>query len=233
MTHSLTGIFAFSLPLGVALWVLFQGVIKPGIFVMLPGPWQSALRPNAGAPQWGRARVWLGVALAVLLGAISHVGLDEFTHDYGFAANTWPTLFATPTFLAHQPLYKLLQYGLGMLGSLLCMGWVWRAYRRGPQIPWQTRDFRRLALIALGIIALCGLGTAYGLHYARILTGSLWFRVALVHSVAASLVSLGLGSILAGIMAYLLLSLRAKRPRTVAAEASVSALAIKASVDGR
>jgi hypothetical protein len=199
MNHSVVGIFAFSLPAGLAVWVLFQLVVKPGIYSILPAPWQAALQSYSGRPQWRHGRVWLLAALAVLLGAISHVGLDEFTHDYGFAVNTWPQYFGTPTFLAHQPLYKLLQYGLGIFGSLLCLGWVWRAYRRGPRVAWQPADRAVLLRLGVGIVGLCGLGSAYGLHHARFATGPLWIKLAVVHSVAGSLVTLGLGSILLGL----------------------------------
>ncbi|MEU2619192.1 DUF4184 family protein [Streptomyces sp. NPDC007157] len=130
-THSFTGVFTvdvlFSWAL-VALWVL----VREPLVALLPRTRQG--RPAAllrcGAP---RARAGLSVAarwyVSAVLGALTHVVWDAFTHH-----DRWGTRLIPPIGrnVAGVPLYTLLQYGTSAVAAAVLAVFVLRALRRAP-----------------------------------------------------------------------------------------------------
>ncbi|MFJ3642239.1 DUF4184 family protein [Streptomyces sp. NPDC090108] len=131
VTHSLAGVVGVDVLIAwtlVAVWLL----VREPLVALLPRARQG--RPAAllrcGAP---RARVravsvarWYGCAV---LGALTHVGWDAFTHHDRWGSRVIPALGED---LAGMPLYTWLQYGSSALGALVvALFWV-RALRRVP-----------------------------------------------------------------------------------------------------
>ncbi|MFJ9349566.1 DUF4184 family protein [Streptomyces sp. NPDC101237] len=144
-THSLTGVLTvdvlFSWAL-VALWVL----VREPLVALVPrdrqgGP--AALlgcgRPRArpGVPAAAR---WYGCAV---LGALSHVVWDAFTHHDRWGTRLVPAIGRD---VAGVPLYTLLQYGTSAVAAGVLAVFVLRALRRAPDgepagVPWlSARD---------------------------------------------------------------------------------------------
>src|ERR1700735_1069593 len=80
-THSVDALLTFCLPVGLAAYWLFQGVIRRPLLELLPTAaylrWQGPT-PRAdykSLKQWGLA------ACGVLGGAITHLVWDAFTHE--------------------------------------------------------------------------------------------------------------------------------------------------------
>ena len=70
--------------------------------------------PPAGGTLWH-----LGVtAAALLIGALTHIVWDSFTHGIGFAVQTFPQLKTT---LLGWPAYKYLQHGSTVVGLFLLL----------------------------------------------------------------------------------------------------------------
>ncbi|WP_298743767.1 DUF4184 family protein [uncultured Microbacterium sp.] len=136
----------------VALWYL---VLRPAvreltprpIAARLPGEWDAtgsaawsavrASRPGAERPLWGRPLVWgISVTVSLLLGVLSHIAWDAFSHEGRWGLSVFPSLAQQWGPLAG---YKWVQYGSGVGGLLLLavFGGVW--LRRRP-----TSDVRRV-----------------------------------------------------------------------------------------
>lgn len=125
-THTPLGIVTVDVPLGLALWGLWRSIERP-LHDLAPKPlrarWTPARRPSP----------WWAVALALAIGAASHVGWDEFTHPGRFGATHLAVLAASyPSPLGPLPGYQYAQYASSVLG-LLAIAWV--ALRRTPVAP--------------------------------------------------------------------------------------------------
>ncbi|MGW7420814.1 DUF4184 family protein [Streptomyces sp. NPDC054813] len=130
-THSFTGVFTvdvlFSWAL-VALWVL----VREPLVALLPRTRQG--RPAAlvrcGAP---RARAGLSVAarwyVSAVLGALTHVVWDAFTHHDRWGTRLIPAIGRN---VSGVPLYTLLQYGTSAVAAAVLAVFVLRALGRAP-----------------------------------------------------------------------------------------------------
>ncbi len=78
--HTLRGCFGFSLPVGWLAMLIFYGVGEP-LLKGLPAPHRDVLLPacrrNPG--EW-----WYAAPISLLIGALTHVFWDGFTHDTGW-----------------------------------------------------------------------------------------------------------------------------------------------------
>ena len=83
-THSLLALFSFCLPMGLAAYGLTLLLIKPAVIEIVPDGAYARLRAADAMAAPRHLRAWLYAALAILLGAITHLIWDAFTHeDYG------------------------------------------------------------------------------------------------------------------------------------------------------
>lgn len=92
LTHSLFGIFAVCLPLGLAITLLFLEAARRPLFELAPPGLQQRL---AGYLESTPQRSITGVitmAVAVSVGAASHVVWDSFTHESTFGVALFPAL---------------------------------------------------------------------------------------------------------------------------------------------
>ena len=117
------------------------------------------------------------ICVLIYLGAVTHVAWDSFTHNNGWAVQSFPQLSAVLFKVAGHEVhcFGLLQYASSLLGLGLLAWWSWQWYRRAPagcdptDIPFQQRA---RPVIATAIIAFgAGTGIALGLTYAGSLPG--------------------------------------------------------------
>ena len=77
--HTWSGLFWFDLPLGLALGLVFQYWVRPGLFPFLPDFFRCRSGRYSGKKMvFGRN--FLILALSVLIGAFSHLIWDSITH---------------------------------------------------------------------------------------------------------------------------------------------------------
>ena len=131
-THSAVSLFTFSLPLGLASYWLFQLMIKPAWCAVLPSGWRTRLRDEHPVARIGNWRVWLGAAVAVLLGALTHLVWDAFTHEDGRGVRMLPFLDDYGPAIEGNPLrlYRWLQFASSVVGLAVVMVAAWK-WRRG------------------------------------------------------------------------------------------------------
>lgn len=119
-THSFWGVLSWDLVFGLALWAAWCLARQP-LYELAPRPVQSRWRhPTAGFSGWRLAPV------AVLVGAVTHVVWDEFTHAGRFGATHLAILANTyPSPLGPLEGYRYLQYFSSVFG-LVVLVWAWR-----------------------------------------------------------------------------------------------------------
>jgi len=118
--HSPVGLVLFCLPASLAVWVVYRTLMRPVVLELLPSG--ISARFDSRTAGWGLA------AAAVLLGALSHVIWDAFTHANGLGVRLLPALAskALPSLVPELRWYKVLQHASTALGALVI---VWMTLR--------------------------------------------------------------------------------------------------------
>jgi hypothetical protein len=138
--HTLPGIFFFSLPVGLLVLWMFHALFKQPLLTLLPTAHRLRLESLAGPfPCRPVSRFLLSVA-SLLLGILSHVLLDSFTHPDGLMVQALPALQAQVFSVAGWGVrrYQLLQYSLSVAGAAWLAWRYWQWYRATPTPPAAT-----------------------------------------------------------------------------------------------
>jgi len=167
--HSLVGLVVFCVPLSLLAWGMWCANVRPAFVRLLPPGMAAMMSDRArGAPRSVAALAGLG-ALAALLGALSHVAWDSFTHASGWAVAYLPVLRGEASL--GWPLgvrwYKILQHASSVVGMAVIVAWgaSWVASvprRNRVFAPGQAARSLGAALVVLGISA--GTGTLNALR---------------------------------------------------------------------
>lgn len=119
--HTLGGLIYFDLPLGLTLTFVFHNIVRKSLFENLPLVFKSRFLPYKRF-QWNDyfRRNSLVVIISILIGALSHVFWDAFTHSHGYFVENTATLKTTVNLVGKDlPLFKILQHLSTLLGGLV------------------------------------------------------------------------------------------------------------------
>ncbi|RUQ10105.1 DUF4184 family protein [Curtobacterium sp. HSID17257] len=158
--HSWWGIPTIDLAVSLAVLAVWWFLVRPAWAPVVPG-----LRRRLPSG-WGRrpvltARDVLLVVVGCVLGSVTHVVWDGFTHPHGFVVLAWPALRETT--VGGYPLPFFLQdvsSVLGLLALLVVAAVWWRRADVGPAEP--LRPSERLvpiAALALVVVLALAVGT--------------------------------------------------------------------------
>ena len=160
-SHTWPSVFYFSLPMALVLGCCYHWVVRNPLVANLPLGWYQRLVPFCRF-SWGahlRAH-GAGVVLSILIGAVSHLAWDRFTHAGAGYMRYLPLLRAhVPVGSAQVPLYALLATLSSVLGSLVVLLALYRLPRHSlearPQLS-RTPYWATLVGSTLGIVAVWG-----------------------------------------------------------------------------
>ena len=151
VTHNALSIVTWDLVLGLAMWMIWRA-LAPSLHDMAPTPVRARWHLPAGAPP-----LWWSVALAVMIGAATHVAWDALTHA-GPLSSSIDALTATyPSPRGPMAGYRYLQYASGAVGLALVL---WAGFRSPATGPTPRRQ-PALAALAPAVVfggALLGVG---------------------------------------------------------------------------
>jgi hypothetical protein len=168
--YTLPGLILFDLPVGfIVLWI-FHTFMKWPLLSLLPFSLQRRLFQQAQGFSFGPPKHFLLILISLLVGSITHVILDAFTHDYGWMVEQF-SLFRVH--LGGVPLYTVLQ-NLGSLSGIgLMIYWFLRWLPTASQSEQLLPRFPgKLEMIFL-TLAMVSLAAVEGrIIYLRLLTGS-------------------------------------------------------------
>jgi hypothetical protein len=169
-THDLDGILFFCWPVSLAVWLLYVHLLERPTIELLPEGWRTRVEPSSRRVT---ARSLAVASIAVIVGAITHVIWDAFTHANTFVTNTFPFM-TTVVFEYHGRGIRVF-FLLQVLSSIVGLFALWRwalALRRGParvhsaratsgSITDRTRIYAALSLVATsGLVVLGFIGSA-------------------------------------------------------------------------
>ncbi len=159
--NTLAGSFYFCAPAGLAVFVLFHGLVKRPLVQMLPDRLRLAHGAAAQSGLPPRARTWALVTLSILLGAWTHQLWDSFSHAGRWGTRHVASLNSELFSLGDVGVrgYKLVQFGGGVLGLAFLgaayLHWLHRASPAGEPPPRLRTAWRRgLLVVTLATPAL-------------------------------------------------------------------------------
>lgn len=152
VSHSARGIVVFCLPVGIVVLLLWEVLLAPTVRALVGLAGRGGHTPRTLAAM-ARALV------ALLLGAVSHVTWDAFTHRDTIGPVLVPVLRQPAFTLAGfvVPWYNLLQVASSLVGGVIVLAWLWRLMQRdgeGGRALLRGARLRGWALIAGAAIAM-------------------------------------------------------------------------------
>jgi hypothetical protein len=135
-SHSLGGLFWYCLPVGLICYLLYHLLMKRPIIHLLP-PASFARLARYATSDWAlRADTLLPVLVSILVGAITHLAWDSFTHRGSWGVRHMAFLqlhlYTGGGFWIY--LYTALQWFSSVLGLAL-LGWWGRGWLRHAPLP--------------------------------------------------------------------------------------------------
>jgi Domain of unknown function (DUF4184) len=153
--HTLAGIFYFDLPVSIFLALTFHLLVKGSLIGNLPTFLQSRLQPLSELNFKSYLSTHFLVFLfSALIGAVSHIFWDSFTHNGRYFVNTIPILRTTyiPFDGAKYPLWYALQHFSTLFGLSIILIYTLRMESRPEQPVYQPKISYWIAIIMLGCI---------------------------------------------------------------------------------
>lgn len=162
LTHSALGIVTVDLAMGFAVLVLWQGWVAPATYAASPRVVRARAHPPASlADRLGTPHALALVVASLILGGITHVLWDDFTHEGHWGTNAIPWLTEE-----HGPLagYRWAQYAssaLGLAAVSISLAVWWR--RTTPTTPGRGVPHRDAVAFWGAIAAALAVGLAAGI----------------------------------------------------------------------
>lgn len=176
--HTLLGIFFVCIPTGLVSMAIIS-LLGSRICFLLPQPHRGAISTYPSIHIF-KSFPSAFLILALVLGAMTHVVWDGFTHPGGWVVIRVPFLWQPISIMGMVsiPLYKLLQHLSSLLGVVILVStyiaWLHR-HSASPLLVVAHQERRRFVL--LGVLLLLSLAIAVGMALAqgRILHGHVEF----------------------------------------------------------
>lgn len=127
-SHTILGIFLFNLPLGLVLTFAFHLIIKNDLFQNLP----KGLKVRFICFQelnWNKYFIenWIVVILSLIMGTISHLLWDSFTHQSGFFVKIFTVLDRSVELLGKQwKVFKIVQHSSTIIGGIVIANTIFK-----------------------------------------------------------------------------------------------------------
>ncbi len=167
--YTLPGLFLFDLPVGLILLAGFQALVKWPLLSLLPVGLQRRLTGPARRFTFGPLKHFGVILLSLLVGSLTHIVWDSFTHDYGWVVERFAFF---KTVVLGLPLYDLLQELSTVVGALILVIWFLRwlpKAERSEDVP--ARFSGRVLGVFLGLFALTLAAVEGSILYTRNVLG--------------------------------------------------------------
>ncbi len=131
-SHTLSALFWFCLPAGLLAFWLYHTLLKRPLVALLPRAITTRLLPQP--PIRWRLHDAVPILIALVIGAMTHIVWDAFTHHDTPVTRFLPFL-ETPVLSEGGytlRIYKVLQHGSTLLGMGALALYCWRWYQRTP-----------------------------------------------------------------------------------------------------
>ncbi len=146
--HSIWGLFIQAIPICILLAVMFHYLVKESLALHLPSLFNVNQRAYNILGEWklNSLHTWIIFLSSVIVGFISHVTTDAFTHAGGLFVVHFS--FLREVIMFNLPVYKMLQYGLSLIGLFVILGVIlYYLYRSNPSAKGMPKITRKQKLL--------------------------------------------------------------------------------------
>lgn len=167
--HSIPGILTHCVPAGIAIFVLFETILRRPLVELMPSELrrridsESKLAGSAGLSRQILFYSAIAIAIAIAVGAFTHQTWDAFTHQGRWGTDLIPVLNKSAELGGYTvPGSKLLQYGSTIVGLPILIAFIATVLRNTapgerPQEEGATTRKRWAAIIVCSIPVLVAL----------------------------------------------------------------------------
>jgi hypothetical protein len=153
--HTLLGLVTTNLPWVFIVWLIYEAFVRDAFLRHLPEPFWGGAQQYRRAPQAIRhsREAWMFVYSA-LLGMLTHIVWDSFTHQSGLMVEAIPVLKQVILLVGSQiPVYKILQHGSTVVGFFV-IAWFLYSKLKVEIPPVRTRNERKMAGVYWGAVLI-------------------------------------------------------------------------------
>ena len=168
LAHHWSGLLLVCLPLGLAVF-MFLRLMQAHFIYLLPQIQRQALQAHVSLPQTLSGAQFIWISLALILGAMTHIIWDAFTHASGFAVAYFDVL-RLPVEVAgvHTRVFHVLQHLSSLLGVAGLAYYYVRWLKKLPHIvilePKENDQWRYILFASTALTALLlALPLAFGM----------------------------------------------------------------------
>jgi hypothetical protein len=166
LTHSLSGLFMFALPVGLFVWLFYVAILEKATITLLSDRWHTRFAHTDAITTSLVARA----SIAIVLGAATHLLWDAFTHRGTFVTRAFPTMLGPTPGIGWMPIYHFLHGLSSVVGLLLLAAWA-RALHRKPSRslirPYQISERARIGALWFLALASAADGAWHWFPYAN------------------------------------------------------------------
>lgn len=120
-SHTFAALFWFCLPAGITAYILFHYLLKQPVWFLLPKSMRGSLQLRAFREQEKGIAPAVGIVLSILVGAVTHIVWDIFTHPSIVTESFLPFLSTTlyEGYGQIVKVYRILQHSSTIIGFLV------------------------------------------------------------------------------------------------------------------
>ena len=135
--HTARGLFLFCLPVGFGVFWIFHDLVKEPLAALMPRAIRERIVPGVYPMSLRRPLQLALIVVSILIGSLTHLLWDSFTHGGYWPGRHLPALWEVFTWpvVGEVHLYKLLQYVSTVLGLVVVFFWVLHWARTAPVQP--------------------------------------------------------------------------------------------------
>ncbi|HET9474747.1 MAG TPA: DUF4184 family protein [Steroidobacteraceae bacterium] len=151
LTHSFSGLFLFALPVGLLVWLFYVAVLEKTTITLLSDRWHTRFAHTDAITPALIARA----AIAIVLGAVTHILWDACTHRATFVTDAIPVLLGPTPGFAWLPIYHVLQGLSSVVGLVILAHWARGLHRQPAKSlirPYHISDRARTGALSFLII---------------------------------------------------------------------------------
>jgi hypothetical protein len=147
LTHSVTGLVTFALPTGLFVWLFYVAILEKATITLLSDRWHTRFAHTDAITPELMARA----CVAILLGAVTHLIWDNFTHRFTLSTALFPFLTGPTPGFPWLPIYHFLHGLSSVVGLAILWVWLHRLHRlpaRSLIRPYEISERVRIAALA-------------------------------------------------------------------------------------
>lgn len=168
--YNAAGLILFDVPVGFVLLFLFHSLMKWPMLSLFPESLQRRLFKHAQGFSFAPLRHFGLIILSLLIGSLTHIIWDSFTHEYGWIVEQF-AFFRIP--INGTPLYTILQNLSSIIGLIVLLYWFITWLQTAPKSDHLVARFSNVIQTLFLILTSVSLAVVEGLIiYIRISTGS-------------------------------------------------------------